>query len=142
MKRLSEQPPTDIPLLGIEPDTDFHDFAPVGLVRNQLAFVVYLLQCFFGRAAQFKLEDVDVFGCLDHGIGTSAGTLHFGPGVLPHEFEDKIKDHLVVAFRLRVQLVREVGKESLQAGKEGVDVATAQFLYEFADIEILVAIRH
>jgi hypothetical protein len=39
-------------------------------------------------------------------------------GILPHQFEHQIKNHLVVAFRLRVQLVRKIGEEGLQAGQE------------------------
>lgn len=82
-----------------------------------------MLQGFFGCISQFELEDIDVFGSLYHRIGTSTGTADFCSGVLPHEFEYEIKDHLVVAFCLCVQLVREISKEGLQAGEEGIDIA-------------------
>ena len=70
---LFTQPAGDIPLLGAEFHADFHDFTTVPLVRDQVAFIVYLLQGFLNGSAKFELKDIDVLGSLYHCVRTPSG---------------------------------------------------------------------
>ena len=58
------------------------DFASIGLVRDQITFVVNLSQGFFRRSVQLKFKDVDIFRGLDYGVCTTSGTFDFDLGEL------------------------------------------------------------
>ena len=86
-------------------------------------------------AVELELEDVDVIGGFDDGVGTAAGALYLGLGELSHEAEDEVEDHLIVAFGLVVQLVGYPGEDGPQAGEEGVDVTRFEFTGKFTDVK-------
>ena len=89
---------------------------------NKISLIVNLRKGLLGTAVQLKLEDINVVGSFHDGIGSSFGTSHFSLGELSHELEDEVKNGLIMTFRAVVQLVRDSGKESSQAGKEGIGI--------------------
>ena len=139
---ISQQPTADISLLSTELNTDLDQFPPVRLIRDQVAFIIDLAQGLLGGAVQLELEDVDVFRSLHHSVRTTTGTANLSIGKLTHQLKDQVENHLVVAFRLVVELVWEVGEKGLKAGEEGVVIAMLQFIDKFTDIKSLVIIFH
>lgn len=85
-------------------------------------WIIHLADGFFGCSIQFKLEAIQVVGRFHYCIGSSFGAPHFGFAELPHEFEHEVEDYLVVAFRLVVKLVRNVGKEGAQTIHKGIHI--------------------
>ena len=125
MQDLSHQPPADVPFLSAELDADLHQFTPVRLIGDQVAFIIDLAQGLIGGAVQLELEDVDVFRSLHHSVRTATGTANLSIGKLTHQLKDQVENHLVVTFRLVAELVREISEKGLKAGEEGVVIAGA-----------------
>ena len=112
---LFNQPLFDIACLRAEIDADTEQRTRVGSERKSVTFVIDLLQCFFGRTVEFELHDVDETIGLQDQIYTAFRRMVFCFYIEAQQLKDNKKYILIMQFQVADQLVRCVGKETLQA---------------------------
>lgn len=100
-----QQPASDVACLFVEINAYLHLFPVVCCIRNEVFFVVYLLQGLFGSAVELEFEDVDVIFVFYHHVGPSVTAAHFDLGILSQQGEYDVKDVVVVPFRVIAQFV-------------------------------------
>ena len=106
MSFLHGLPPADSACGGVEVDSNLHELPPVGGVRDQIPFAVYLAEGFLDRTVHLQLENVDMSCRLQHDVSTSDRALDLALDVQAHHGEQEVEDSVVVLLGLVVQVVR------------------------------------
>lgn len=129
------QPFSQIPFLRIKGDANLYQLSAIHGVGKQITFIVNLPQSLFRGAVQLELKNIEVVCCLYYSIGTAGSGTHFCLRKLSHKLEYEVEHDLVVALRLLVQFVWEIGEEAGEAGEESLCLTRFQLMDELADIK-------
>ena len=112
---LFHDPSLDIPSIIIKVNPDFEQLSGIRFKWSGVMFRFDLLQGFFGRTFQFEFHHVDVTVGLQYEIHPAFGCVISLFHVETYKTENNKKYVLIVYFQIPDQLVRRIGKETLQA---------------------------
>ena len=98
-------PISDSSLGTVEADTDFNQSLTFGMIRQHVAFFVYLSQSFFCTLIYLQFEDVYRIWHVHYSISPANGALHFRTDIDVEETEHQIEDSLIMLLAVILQIV-------------------------------------